>query len=130
MKNKNGFTLIELLAVIVILAIIALISTPAVLTFISDSKTKANKESARAFLRASELYCTQQMLANQTLPTSVTSTAGVVAPAALVNATTGTYKGTAPYTASVTINSSCQITAASVTVTNGGSALSLAQLQS
>ena len=36
--NKKGFTLIELLAVIVILAIIALIATPLVLSLINNAK--------------------------------------------------------------------------------------------
>lgn len=44
MKN-NGFTLIELLAVIIILAVLALIATPVVLSIIDDtneSELKAN----------------------------------------------------------------------------------------
>ena len=52
--NKKGFTLIELLAVIVILAIIALISTPIILGIIDDTKKSAIEESARAYLHAIE----------------------------------------------------------------------------
>ena len=48
---KKGFTLIELLAVIVILAIIALIATPIVLSIINDVKQSA-------LLRSSEYYIT------------------------------------------------------------------------
>ncbi len=48
---RNGFTLIELLAVIVILAIIALIATPVVLSIIEDTKQSA-------MLRSAEMYIT------------------------------------------------------------------------
>ena len=41
MKNKNGFTLIELLAVIVILALLVLVATPAI-TNIMQSSAKSN----------------------------------------------------------------------------------------
>ena len=46
---KKGFTLIELLAVIVILAIIALIATPIVLSIIDEKKIKLyNKKEWRS----------------------------------------------------------------------------------
>lgn len=49
---KKGFTLVELLAVIVILAIIALIATPIVLSIINDSKRAATIQSAEFYLDA------------------------------------------------------------------------------
>jgi len=54
MKNNKGFTLIELLAVIVILAIIALITTPIVLNIINQSKEAANRRSVEAYAKAVE----------------------------------------------------------------------------
>ena len=60
--NKKGFTLIELLAVIVILAIIALITTPIVLNIISDSKEQTELRNAEFYLSALELS-----IANSTL---------------------------------------------------------------
>ena len=51
---KKGFTLIELLAVIVILAILALIATPIVLSIIDDSKESSTIRSAEGYLRAVE----------------------------------------------------------------------------
>ena len=51
---KKGFTLIELLAVIVILAIIALIATPIVLSIINDSKESAIIRSAEFYENAVE----------------------------------------------------------------------------
>ena len=52
---KRGFTLIELLAVIVILAIIALIATPIVLSIIEETKESAVLRSAEHYLSTVEL---------------------------------------------------------------------------
>ena len=54
-KNKKyGFTLIELLAVIVILSVIALITTPLILNVINDAKKSAAVDSAYEYLKAVE----------------------------------------------------------------------------
>ncbi len=53
---KKGFTLIELLAVIVILAIIAAISTPIVLNIIDDIKNNSLKISLKTIEKAVNLY--------------------------------------------------------------------------
>ena len=55
-KRKNGFTLIELLAVIVILAVIALISTPIIMNIIEDSRKGAFKSSVQSIFSAYETY--------------------------------------------------------------------------
>ena len=52
--NKKGFTLIELLAVIVILTVIALISTPIVLKIIENARYWVAKSSAIGYVEASE----------------------------------------------------------------------------
>ncbi len=44
--KKNGFTLIELLAVIIILAIIALITTPIILNVVNKARLDAAKDKA------------------------------------------------------------------------------------
>ena len=59
---KKGFTLIELLAVIVILAIIALIATPIVLSIINDTKESATLRSADFYLDGVELSVSQAIL--------------------------------------------------------------------
>jgi len=64
---KKGFTLIELLAVIVILAIIALISTPIVLNIIKDSKKLSQLKSARFYVGAVETSIAQATLNNKKL---------------------------------------------------------------
>ena len=56
MKNKKGFTLIELLAVIVILAIIALITTPIIVGVINDAKKNAFTDTAYGVAEAAKLY--------------------------------------------------------------------------
>ena len=54
--KKKGFTLIELLAVIVVLAIIALISSMLILNIIEDSRKSAAEASARTIARTAEIY--------------------------------------------------------------------------
>ena len=51
---KKGFTLVELIAVIVILSIIALISTPVVLSVIEETKINNYRNSMYGLLRAVE----------------------------------------------------------------------------
>ena len=63
--NKRGFTLIELLAVIVILAIIALIATPIVLSIINDSKESAGLRSAEMYLKGVETSVATATLNNK-----------------------------------------------------------------
>ena len=62
--KKKGFTLIEFLAVIVILAVIALIATPAVLNIIEDSKKAAAEASARNVVSAAKTYYLQNIMDN------------------------------------------------------------------
>ena len=50
--KKKGFTLVELLAVIVILAFIALITIPIVLSTVNKSEDSADKRSAENYRRA------------------------------------------------------------------------------
>ena len=52
--RKKGFTLIELLAVIVLLAIVMLVSSPIVLNIINNSKNKATLRSAEMYVKALE----------------------------------------------------------------------------
>ena len=54
MKKKYGFTLIELLAVIVVLAVIAMITTPIVFGIINTSKKGAAEQSTVAYAKAVE----------------------------------------------------------------------------
>ena len=54
-KQKNGFTLIELIAVLVIMAILALIVTPLVMSIIRKARISADKRSIDAYGRSIEL---------------------------------------------------------------------------
>ena len=56
-SNKvKGFTLIELLAVIVILAVVALVATPIILTSVSNAKKSAARTSALGYVKAVDDY--------------------------------------------------------------------------
>ncbi len=65
--NKRGFTLIELLAVIVILAIIALIATPIILSIINDSRESAGLRSAEMYLKGVETSVATATINNKKL---------------------------------------------------------------
>lgn len=62
--RKKGFTLIELLAVIVILAVIALISTPIIIGVIDKARKGAFEDSAYGVLDAAKLYFTSKLADN------------------------------------------------------------------
>lgn len=62
MRKNSGFTLIELLAVIVILAVIALISTPIVLNIIDKAKGSARVSSANGVLNAAKYFYSESLL--------------------------------------------------------------------
>ena len=69
--NKKGFTLIELIAVLVIMAILALIVTPLVMSIIRKAKISADKRSIDAYGRSIELAIAGYLLDNGTFPTSI-----------------------------------------------------------
>ena len=70
-KKKKGFTLIELVAVLVIMAIIALIVTPLVMSIIRKAKTAADKRSVDAYGRSIELAIAGYLMDTGTFPTSI-----------------------------------------------------------
>ena len=69
--KKKGFTLIELIAVLVILAILALIVTPLVMSIIRKAKIAADKRSVDAYGRSIELAIANYLLDNGDFPTDV-----------------------------------------------------------
>ena len=74
MKEK-GFTLIELLAVIVILSVIALITTPMIMGVIESSKKGAKESSASGYVGALEQYqVTAEILGKKVIPDTTLST--------------------------------------------------------
>ena len=54
--NKKGFTLIEVLAVLLILSVIALITTPIIINVIKDSKEKAFINDANSLVESIRTY--------------------------------------------------------------------------
>lgn len=63
--KKKGFTLMELLAVTVILAVIALITTPMILGMIQTAEKGAAERSANGYVKALETYYHQTMVNQQ-----------------------------------------------------------------
>ena len=70
-KKMKGFTLIELIAVLVIMAILALIVTPLVISIIKKAKVSADKRSIDAYGRSIELAIAGYLLDNGSFPTSI-----------------------------------------------------------
>ena len=66
MKKNKGFTLVELLAVIVILAVIALIATPVVLSMIESSRKGAAESSMLSYAQATENTILTKMMNSTT----------------------------------------------------------------
>ena len=71
MVKKKGFTLIELIAVLVIMAIIALIVTPLVMSIIKKARVSADKRSIDAYGRSIELAIAGYLMDNGSFPTSI-----------------------------------------------------------
>ena len=69
--KKKGFTLIELIAVLVILAILALIVTPLVMSIIKKARISADKRSIDAYGRSIELAIASYLLDEGKFPTSI-----------------------------------------------------------
>ena len=69
--RKNGFTLIELIAVLVIMAIIALIATPLVMSIIKKARISADKRSIDAYGRSVELAIAGYLLDTGDFPTDI-----------------------------------------------------------
>jgi len=70
-SKKNAFTLIELVAVLVIMAIIALIVTPLVMSIIRKTRVSADKRSIDAYGRSIELAIAGYLMDTGSFPTSM-----------------------------------------------------------
>ena len=71
LKKRNAFTLIELIATLVIMAIIALIVTPLVMSIIRKARISADKRSIDAYGRSIELAIAGYLMDNGFFPTSI-----------------------------------------------------------
>ena len=70
-SKRKAFTLIELVAVLVIMAIIALIVTPLVMSIIRKARISADKRSIDAFGRSIELAIAGYLMDTGSFPTSI-----------------------------------------------------------
>ena len=71
LRKRNAFTLIELIATLVIMAIIALIVTPLVMTIIKKARISADKRSIDAYGRSIELAIAGYLMDTGSFPTSI-----------------------------------------------------------
>ena len=70
-RKSKAFTLIELIAVLVIMAIIALIVTPLVMSIIRKAKVSADRRSIDAYGRSIELAIAGYLMDTGSFPTSI-----------------------------------------------------------
>ena len=104
MKGRRGFTLIELLAVVVILAVIALITTPIVMSIIDNAQAGAMQDTSYGIVEAAKLSYTNQLLNNsQTLPMAFIYTDGIES--ANLEGMELEYKGTGPKNGVIVVDS-------------------------
>ena len=107
--NKKGFTLIELLAIIVILAVIALITTPVITDTIANVRKNGDKQSAIEYIKAIETKLSEAALEypNIIIGDSINATTDAATrkwPCTQCSATNEVdidFKGTAPQKASL-----------------------------
>lgn len=109
MKNNKGFTLIELLAVIVVLAIIAMISTPLIMNAVTTAKDGAIKSSALGYVKGIENNTAERIFNDDATIVSGTYNLAFFEP---------TVKGTLPTTGVITIDDNGTITSASLCISN------------
>lgn len=104
--NMKGFTLVELLAVIIILAIVALVTTPAILNVINKSRLSGAEDKAWGTIDAVKLAYTQsQTLDNDaTLEGTVTVDFSQPVASQAVGTRKITISGERPSGGTVTIN--------------------------
>ena len=105
--NIKGFTLIELLAVIVIIAVLALITTPIVFDVIQNSKENAFKDTAHGLVLAAGTYQAQQQALNRDTTLTINYATGSESEKELLKT-----KGTLPDAGELSIDSKGKVTLA------------------
>lgn len=70
-KEQKGFTLVEMIVVLVIIAILAAITIPALLKYIDKAKDKQLVVNARTAYLAAETAASEAYAANVTMPASI-----------------------------------------------------------
>ena len=106
MRKNYGFTLIELLAVIIILTMIALITTPVVMDLITNSKIESAELSAFGYLDAFEKQMIEGRLNKKNYPDGIYAVKGE-----FLTTTPVSYKGTGPSNGTITVSKRNVVTA-------------------
>ena len=103
MKKRDGFTLIELLAVVVILAVIALISTPLIMNIIDGAKKGALQNTAYGIMEAIKYTYTSEIIKDGSTNFAAFSYENGVESSSVANQVLN-YKGTKPKSGSIVVD--------------------------
>lgn len=120
--NRSGFTLIELLAVIVILAILMLLATPAVLNIMNNARVNSFATEAQEFINAAKTkYATDSINNAEAQSNGDTYFIGKSVNSSNEDKDLGKYvdKDLSSYSGKVTIAITDDKTTYSITVSNG-----------
>jgi len=123
LKNKKGFTLIEIIVVLVIIAILAAATVPAMIGYVNEARGKAFASEARVGLIAAQAVVTEQVAAGATVSTTgaITradgSTTTVFATQSFQNMTIDVTGQSAAFTG-ITVNTNNRVTG--IVFTGGG----------
>ena len=120
-KEQKGFTLVEMIVVLVIIAILAAITIPALLKYIDKAKDKQLVINARTAYLAAETAASEAYAAGYTVPTTKTITFGKTSEndvgGFVANAQSLTGLTNTSYTCKVTFNTDWKITKVEYTET-------------
>ena len=111
-RLQLGFTLVELLAVLLILAVLALITTPVILNVLKNANEKTFLETAYSINKAANNYYTTLATSNNKVPLLVTYNKGEITSTTADGSKNDNYldyTGTHPYSGNVYISSTGEV---------------------
>ncbi len=101
---KKGFSLVEILAVIILLGVIMLITTPIVLNVVGDSRKKAFETTAHGLAKAAENECLEQIVLGNKQTMEVTFSEGEV-----ISEDKLAFSGRGPREGKIVVDTNCKV---------------------